>query len=96
MPRGDGTGPAGAGPMTGRAMGYCSGYDAPGFANACFGRGRGRGFRRRTFWRAYPAYSPYPAEPLSKEERKKMLEDERKAIEEELKTVEQEIKELEK
>ena len=26
MPRGDGTGPRGLGPMTGRAAGYCAGY----------------------------------------------------------------------
>ncbi|MGI6097596.1 MAG: DUF5320 domain-containing protein, partial [Dethiobacteria bacterium] len=26
MPRGDGSGPAGMGPMTGRAAGYCAGY----------------------------------------------------------------------
>ena len=42
MPRGDRTGPAGLGPMTGRGMGYCAGYDAPGCANPCFGRGFGR------------------------------------------------------
>ena len=47
MPAGDGTGPMGAGPMTGWGMGYCSGYDAPGWAN--WGPGRrfaGRGGRR--------------------------------------------------
>ncbi len=33
MPRGDGTGPAGMGPMTGRAAGYCAGYPAPGYMN---------------------------------------------------------------
>lgn len=33
MPRGDGTGPTGMGPMTGRAAGYCAGYATPGFAN---------------------------------------------------------------
>lgn len=33
MPRGDGTGPAGMGPMTGRAAGYCAGYQSPGFMN---------------------------------------------------------------
>lgn len=27
IPRGDGTGPAGLGPMTGRAIGYCAGYE---------------------------------------------------------------------
>ena len=33
MPRGDGTGPAGMGPMTGRAAGYCAGYNMPGYMN---------------------------------------------------------------
>lgn len=33
MPRGDKTGPQGMGPRTGRGMGYCSGYDVPGFMN---------------------------------------------------------------
>jgi len=52
MPRGDGTGPAGAGPMTGRAAGYCAGYPVPGFTNSGSGRGYwgrdrggGRGWR---------------------------------------------------
>jgi hypothetical protein len=34
MPGGDGTGPAGLGPMTGRAAGYCAGSAAPGFISA--------------------------------------------------------------
>ena len=51
MPRGNGTGPDGYGPMTGRAAGYCAGYEAPGYMNpepggyargVGFGRGRGR------------------------------------------------------
>ena len=49
MPRGDGTGPQGLGPMTGRAAGYCAGYVEPGFTNPIPGRGaggRGRGGRR--------------------------------------------------
>ena len=61
MPRGNKRGPEGAGPMTGRGMGYCAGYDVPGYANhgpeAGFGRGMGRrnarghgqGYRRRYF-----------------------------------------------
>lgn len=44
MPGGDGTGPAGKGPRTGRGLGYCAGYDSPG--NTKSGR-RGRGRRRR-------------------------------------------------
>ena len=46
MPGGDGTGPAGFGPMTGRAAGFCAGYSAPGYANPVGGRGYwGRGYR---------------------------------------------------
>ena len=44
MPRGDGTGPAGVGPMTGRAAGFCAGYPTAGYMNSVGGRGhRGRG-----------------------------------------------------
>ena len=46
MPRGDGTGPAGMGPMTGRAAGYCAGNSVPGFAGAAGGRGLGFGLGR--------------------------------------------------
>lgn len=45
MPRGDGTGPDGFGPMTGRGAGYCAGYDVPGYMNPGVG-GRGRGWGR--------------------------------------------------
>lgn len=59
MPRGDGTGPGGMGPMTGRAAGYCAGYGVPGYANPIGGRGmgfglgfgRGRGGGRGWGWR---------------------------------------------
>ena len=50
MPRGDGTGPAGAGPMTGRAAGFCVGYQAPGYANPVGGRGMGMGWGRGGGW----------------------------------------------
>lgn len=56
MPRGDGTGPGGAGPMTGRAAGFCAGFSVPGFANAAGGRGffgRGRGFFGAGFGRGF-------------------------------------------
>lgn len=39
MPFGDGTGPRGIGPMSGRGAGYCAGYGRPGFANPILGRG---------------------------------------------------------
>jgi hypothetical protein len=56
MPRGDGTGPRGMGPMTGRAAGYCAGYEMPGYMNPIaaspmgMGFGRGRRFAGRGFW----------------------------------------------
>lgn len=40
MPFGDGTGPRGLGPMTGRGAGYCTGFGQPGFANPITRRGR--------------------------------------------------------
>lgn len=51
MPRGNGTGPMGQGPRTGRGAGFCAGYDTPryggrfgaGFGHG-YGRGQGRGF----------------------------------------------------
>lgn len=51
MPAGDGTGPAGAGPMTGRGAGYCAGYPVPGYMNPGAGFGWGRGFGRGRGWR---------------------------------------------
>ena len=63
MPGGDRTGPMGAGPRTGRAAGFCAGYDVPGYMNPYgwygggwgrtrgFGGGRGRGWGRGMGWR---------------------------------------------
>ncbi len=45
MPAGDGTGPMGAGPMSGRRAGYCAGYSVPGYANPTVPR-MGMGWRR--------------------------------------------------
>ncbi len=52
MPGGDGTGPMGMGPMTGRGAGYCAGYAMPGHMSPMGGRGfwgwgRGGGGRGR-------------------------------------------------
>jgi hypothetical protein len=61
MPRGDRTGPAGMGPMSGRGAGFCAGYGVPGYMNplpgaGAWGRGmgmrgggRGRGYRNM-YW----------------------------------------------
>lgn len=46
MPGGDHTGPIGLGSRTGRGMGYCAGYGAPGFTT-------------RRFWRRSTAQTPF-------------------------------------
>ncbi len=76
MPRGDGTGPMGLGPMTGRRAGYCAGYGRPGYANPTvprygYGWGGGWGWRhggwggwRWHHWAVPPfgyRYGPPPA-----------------------------------
>ena len=68
MPRGDKTGPAGLGPMTGRGAGFCAGYPTPGYMNPTpgtgwygYGRGWGRGpGRSRGRGRGWFAYGGYP------------------------------------
>ena len=75
MPRGNRSGPMGAGPMTGRGLGYCAGYAAPGYATSEYGPGRraggqggggyggdGRGFRHRYYATGVPGWgrAAYP------------------------------------
>ena len=73
MPGGDRTGPAGMGPMTGRAAGYCAGYGAPGYMNPGprrgygmgwgGGWGRGRGYRGRFYAAGRPGWAGYGYPP---------------------------------
>ncbi|MGB9609626.1 MAG: DUF5320 domain-containing protein [Bryobacteraceae bacterium] len=63
MPFGDGTGPLGQGPRTGRGAGFCSGFGVPGSLNrggGFFGRGRGggRGWRNWQGAFGWPFGSP--------------------------------------
>jgi len=94
MPRGDGTGPLGLGPMTGRGAGYCAGYSVPGCMNPGirFGRGLGLGFRRGFgFRRFFPVYQPVARQAnLTKEDEIKMLEEERRYLQEEIRAIENE------
>lgn len=103
MPWGDGTGPLGFGPMTGRGAGFCAGFGVPGYANPyVFGRGRGR----RRWWRpgwgrfafvpprfyAGPAFVPGPAPEAEAE----FLKEQAKFLEEELEAIKGRLAELEK
>jgi len=63
MPLGDGTGPAGMGPMTGRAAGYCAGYGVPGYMNPIPGR---LGYGRVAFGGAMvPTAAPYAGSAMA-------------------------------
>jgi hypothetical protein len=67
MPGRDRTGPVGAGPRTGRGLGYCNDYEQTGAgvpppgARGVFGFGRGgagRGWRHRYFATGIPGWVP--------------------------------------
>ncbi len=76
MPRGDRTGPAGFGPMTGRRAGFCAGHAVPGYMNpwprggfgwgrGSWGGGFGRGWRNRVYAWGAPGPWAYPAAPAA-------------------------------
>lgn len=102
MPYGDGTGPLGNGPRSGRHAGFCGGYSVPGFLNNAVPRA-GRGNRS---WWGRSNYDPYNRGPytipptgnvanLSNEEQKRILKEELKDLELEKEGIEKRIKELE-
>ncbi len=63
MPRGDGTGPGGFGSMTGKGMGYCAGFESPGYASGGYGMGYRRGNRRMHYMTGQPGWARYGAYP---------------------------------
>ena len=107
MPRGDGTGPAGMGPMTGRAAGYCAGYPVAGYMNPSggrlgmgfgWGRGRGRGYSWRRQLVPYGGGVPYgaPYDSYYTEEKElDLLQNQGKFLQEQLNDVNKRISELE-
>ena len=85
MPKGDRTGPAGMGSTTGRAAGFCAGYQVPGYMNPVgergyWGIGRGGrpwgGGRGRCFGggRGRMFGSPHPTD-MTAEQETAILED---------------------
>ena len=105
MPGGDRTGPLGMGPMTGRAAGYCAGYDVPGYMNP-YG-GRGMAMRRGRFYGGAPVMSvaapvapimPQPGfgtVPYDESAELEMLRSQAQAIEASLSGIQKRIEELE-
>lgn len=109
MPRGDGTGPLGQGPMTGRGAGYSAGYAVPGFGNRpAFGcgvpgpgaggwAGGGHGYRNRFYATGVPfrAYGPGPAPFLGPQEEVSLLKSESERLRSVLESIEQRLEKLE-
>ncbi|RKX69651.1 hypothetical protein DRP43_04155 [candidate division TA06 bacterium] len=111
MPYGDRTGPEGFGPRTGRGMGYCSGYNQPGYASGGYGRGRGfgrgggfgRGFGRwfgRSVGRWFGAREPgfnYPSYDYPEQSRNPVTaEDEKTYLENEMNMLKKEMDAIDK
>ncbi len=101
MPRGDRTGPMGAGPMTGRGAGYCAGFNASGFANPAQRLGMGRGFRgggrgwRHQFYATgLPLWARFA--PPTTEQELAGLKDEAAQLKEQLDAIAKRIEEIEK
>jgi len=100
MPRGDGTGPAGMGPMTGRAAGFCAGYSVPGYMNPVGGRGywgwgRGGGWGRRNWYYATGLPGTPFAPGLSAQQELDSLKGQAEYLEDSLDGIKKRIEELE-
>ncbi|MFX4262361.1 DUF5320 domain-containing protein [Pelotomaculum propionicicum] len=107
MPTFNGTGPLGAGPMTGRGGGYCMSYVGPGARSDqsfCRGGGRGRrhwfraaGVSRWSRWDPDAApVAPVYAPPLNGEQEMCFLKEQAENMENAIEQIKNRIKELEK
>ena len=110
MPGGDRTGPMGRGPGTGRAIGYCHGFDFPGYAKGSkrgmnMGGGFGGRFAGGLGSNRGRGFSPYfhgrtPGYPwmfsMNREDEVKMLKSEAEALKRSQQEIEKRLAELEK
>ena len=93
MPIGDGTGPQGAGPGTGRGFGPCpEGTKSRGVLRRFWGFGRRFG---RRFWDRFGG-SVYSDPALKPEDEAELLKTERSQLEKEKESLNQRLKEIEK
>ena len=112
MPYGDRTGPLGAGPMTGRGMGFCAGFNRPGYMNPGGGigfrmgfgggfGGRGRGWRNMYYGAGNPGWARggrffYPEYDPLPFEADYSEEDELKILKNQYKALEKNLSEMKK
>jgi hypothetical protein len=108
MPRGNRTGPAGIGSMTGRGLGYCTGYGAPGFGlgRGPDWRGGGHGWRHQFYATGLPGWARFgyasarhygPGwRPVTEDEEIELLKDQAQVLQQELDAIAKRLAELEK
>ena len=106
MPAGDRTGSMGQGPRSGRGLGYCSGFDSPGYAKRQggakgrgfgFGRGHGRGIGRgKGYGRGWDVQASPWANTTSKEDEIKLLKSQADELKRTQTNIEKRLTELEK
>ena len=108
MPSGDRTGPGGLGSMTGRRLGYCAGFSAPGyFSRGYRGIGRGAGGRGRRGMNpfygqpiatptVYNPISPIFPQTIDKEMELEILKKEKEYLETSVDNLTKRIEEIEK
>lgn len=108
MPSGDRTGPEGTGSRTGRGLGYCNGYNSPGYTrgtprgrggfgrgyNRGLGRGFGRGLGRGRQRIYFPPIEERTSEIAPNEDEKFYLENVLRNLEEEIKQVKDRLQNL--
>src|SRR5690554_1393027 len=90
MPRRDGTGPLGSGPMTGRGLGPCIDANA-----AVSGVGFGMGLRlacRRGFGRGFG--KGFAINQVSSETEKEVLNEQKTILQEQLKAIDEQLEDL--
>lgn len=103
MPRGDHTGPMGAGPMTGRRAGYCAGYGKPGFNNPSipwqrpgFGnQGGGRGWRNMFYATGIPGWQRFGYIPPAPQQEAESLKEQANWLKDQLDAINKRLEELE-
>jgi len=92
MPAMNGTGPQGAGSLTGRGLGYCNKSDA---TAPFWGRGGGNGMNRRNnFSRGFRQRGFYTAPEVTPEQQKDMLKQQKAFFENELSNIDKQIENL--
>ncbi len=90
MPRGDGTGPVGQGPVSGRGFGICTGANAGRYgAGTGYSFGRGRGFGCK--WGYGVNYS---AEPATAKTQKELLEEQKELLQNKLDIISKQLENL--